>query len=116
VVRVFRCVQDPNLQELSECVPSLVAESKAKNTRKKYCRGFERWQNWARSFTEIVVLPASSVHVCLFIVSLIQHGVSCSILDEVRYGLKWVHEIAGYENPCNGPLVLSVFEAAKRLQ
>ncbi len=40
---------------------------------------------------------------------------SCSIVDEVHYGIKWVHQISGYADPCSSPIVLAVLEAARRL-
>ena len=33
----------------------------------------------------------------------------------VTLSMKWVHEISGYENPCNSPIVINILEAAKRL-
>lgn len=111
----FNSVQDRRLQTLVKSLPDVLAESKAKNTQKKYRRGFESWKKWASNFPEVTILPASYVYVCLFLLSLIQDGVSCSIIDEVHYGLKWFHKIAGYEDPCNAAIVLSTLEAAKRL-
>ena len=67
-----------------------------------------------KNFLRLLSSPLQ-VLTCLFIVSLIQDGVSCSVIDEVHYGLKWIHQIAGYEDPCIAPIVLSVLEAAKRL-
>ncbi|CAH3035070.1 unnamed protein product [Porites lobata] len=32
---------------------------------------------------------------------LIQESASCSTIDEVHYGLKWVHDLAGLPDPCN---------------
>jgi len=50
-----------------------------------------------------------------FFLSLIQNCVSCSVIDEAHYGIKWTHEISGYEDPCNSSIVRAVLEAAKRL-
>ena len=60
-------------------------------------------------------MPACSIYIALFVFKLIQDNVSCHIIDEVYYGIKWVHEISGYENPCNSPIVINILEAAKRL-
>ena len=51
----------------------------------------------------------------MFILSLVQESVSCSIIDEVHYGLKWVHDLAGQPDPCNSPFVVPLLESAKRL-
>ena len=66
-------------------------------------------------FKEIVIFPASSVYVSLFFLSLIQESVSCSIIDEVHYGLKWFQDLAGQSDPCNSPVVIQLLESAKRL-
>ena len=50
-----------------------------------------------------------------FFLSLIQESASCSTIDEVHYGLKWVHDLAGLPYPCNSLLVLPLIESAKRL-
>lgn len=51
----------------------------------------------------------------LILQSLIQESASCSTIDEVHYGLKWVHDLAGLPDPCNSSLVLPLIESAKRL-
>lgn len=61
------------------------------------------------------MFPASSVYVSLFFLSLIQESVSCNTIDEVHYGLKWFHDLAGQPNPCNSPVVVQLLESAKRL-
>ena len=55
------------------------------------------------------------MYVSLFFLSLIQDSVSCSIIDEVHYGLKWVHDLAGQPDPCSSPVVVQLLESAKRL-
>jgi len=51
----------------------------------------------------------------LFLLTLIQESRSCSIIDEVHYGLKWVHDLAGLPDPCNSPFVVPLIESARRL-
>ena len=55
------------------------------------------------------------MYVSLFFLSLIQDSVSSSIIDEVHYGLKWVHDLAGQPDPCSSPVVVQLLESAKRL-
>ena len=55
------------------------------------------------------------MYVSLFFLSLIQESVSCSIIDEVHYGLKWFHDLAGQLDPCNSPVVIQLLESAKRI-
>ena len=60
-------------------------------------------------------MPAYSIYIALFVFKLLQYNLSCHIIDEVYYGIKQVHEISGYKNPCNSPIVINMLEAAKRL-
>ena len=53
--------------------------------------------------------------VSLFFLTLIQESRPCSIIYEVHYDLKWVHDLAGLPDLCNSPFVLPLIESAKRL-
>lgn len=108
-------VHDARLKELATTLPAVLLESKAKNTQKKYGRGFAAWREWASSFPEVQAIPANSLHIALFFVSLIQNGSSCAIINEIHYGVKWFHELGGFSDPCKCPLVLNVIEAGKRI-
>ena len=109
----FQQVEDGRLKALVQILPGVLFKSKAANTAKKYERGFNTWRKWVSQFMEIVIFPACSVYVSLFFLSLIQESVSCSIIDEVHYGLKWVHDLAGQPDPCNSSFVASLIESAK---
>ena len=111
----FQQVEDGRLRALVQDLPAVLLKSKADSTARKYEKGFNPWRKWASQFKEIVIFPASSVHVSLFFLSLIQESASCSTIDEVHYGLKWVHDLAGLPDPCNSSLVLTLIESAKRL-
>ena len=37
------------------------------------------------------------------------------LLMNAHYGIMWVHEISGYEDPCHSRSVLAIIETAKRL-
>ena len=71
-------VCSPVLKKLTDSLPDVVHHSKASATCLKYKRGFERWRCWATTFSEVTVLPASSVYVTLFFLTLIQDSVLCS--------------------------------------
>ena len=102
----FQQVEDRRLRVLVQDFPAVLLKSKADSTAKKYEKGFNTSRKWASQFKEIVIFPASSVHVSLFFLCLIQESAACSTIDEVHYGLKWVHDLAGLPNPCNSSLVL----------
>ena len=82
-----------------------------KTSQVKYYRGFDRCRSWASTLTEVNELPACRIYVTLFVFQLIQDNVSCHIVDEIHYGIKWVHEIGGY---ANSPIVINILEADKR--
>ena len=112
----FQHVDDNSLKALLQDLPAVLLKSKAANTNKKYEKGFNAWRKWGSQYKEIVIFPASSVYVSLFFLSLIQDSASCSIIDEVHYGLTWVHDLAGQPDPCSSPVVVQLLEsAAKRL-
>ncbi|CAB4006180.1 Integrase recombinase xerD-like [Paramuricea clavata] len=111
----YEQVQNPELKLLSESLPEFIQHSKAKNTQTKYTRRFERWRIWAFIFNEVNVLPASSIYITLFFLQLIQDSVSTSVIDEAHYGIKWVHEISGFKDPCDSAIVRAIVAAAKRL-
>ena len=111
----FQLVEDSRLRALAQDLPAVLLKSKSTNTTKKYERGLNAWKKWASQFKEIVIFPASSVYVSLFFLTLIQESRSCSIIDEVHYGLKWVHDLAGLPDPCNSPFVVPLIESARRL-
>ena len=111
----FQLVEDNRLRALAQDLPAVLLKSKSTNTTKKYERGLNAQKKWASQFKEIVIFPTSSVYVSLFFLTLIQESRSCSIIDEVHYGLKWVHDLAGQPDPCNSPFVVPLIETARRL-
>ena len=60
-------VEHSRLKGLIQGLPAVLLKSKAENTSKKYERGFNAWRKWASQFKEIVIFPASSVYVSLFL-------------------------------------------------
>ena len=81
---------------------------------KKYSGYYDRWLAWADKFPEITAVPANDKHVALFMVSLLQTGASCHVVESVLYAVKWGHEMAGHVDP-TGVLCHNMVEAAKRL-
>ena len=85
-------VEDSQLKALVQVLNGVLLKSKAVVTMKKYKMALHTWRKWAMQFKECN-FQASSVHVPLFLLT-----VSCSIIDEVHYGLKWFHDLAGQPN------------------
>ena len=64
-------IQDPELRELAESLPSVVLHSKAPSTVKKYSGAFNRWKRWASSKPALEVFPAKPFQVALYLSFLI---------------------------------------------
>lgn len=105
---------DTRLKELSTKLPAAILNSKSDNTVKKYIYGFKAWCNWCNTFDSVKHIPASDIHISLYIISLIQKLCSVAKINEVVYSIGWAHEVSGFENPCDTFLVKSVVEGARR--
>ena len=112
---IFNRLKTGDSGSLVKDLPAVLLKSKADSAARKYEKGFNASRKWASQFKEIVIFPASSVYVSLFFLSLIQESASCSTIEKVHYGLKWVLDLAGLPDPCSSSLVLPLKESAKRL-
>ena len=102
------------LVELEKDLAFYLLHSRADNTVKKYTTYFTAWERWAAGFQEVEAVPASDKHIALYLVSLLQQGSSCHVIDSVVYGVRWVHRIRGYPDPTQS-LSRNVLECAKRI-
>lgn len=82
-----------------------------RNTREVSTGG----ENGLRSLKRLLYFPLLVCMFLCFFLSLIQESVSCSIINEVHYGLKWFHDLADQPDPCNSPVVIQLLESAKRI-
>ena len=110
----MQSLESPYLQSLAEGLPQLALSSKAPSTTLKYSRAFDRWKRWASRFPEVQAFPASPLGISLYLNDLRKESGSKSAMEAAVYGLKWVHEMAGLDNPTDHPLVRSVLEGAHR--
>ena len=108
-------VQDSQLRSLAKQIPATIFKSRANRTVSLYLRGFGYWQEWCQNFKEIDILPVKSFHFTLYILSCIQNNYSFHRVKQVFYGVRWVHKLLSFKNPCKSSLVISVHEAAKRI-
>ena len=63
----------------------------------------------------VTALPADPGVFALYLVHLIQHGGSVSVLNSAIYGASWVHKESGYPMLGDHPLVQQVAEAGRRI-
>ena len=61
----FQQVEDKLFRAVVQDLPAVLLETKTDSTARKYEKGFNTWRKWASQFKEIVIFPASSVHVSL---------------------------------------------------
>ena len=62
-----------------------------------------------------LTFPASPVHFCVFVTSILEGKGSHYPARTVTYAIYWVHKIAGMEPPLNYPLVKWVINAGHRI-
>ena len=63
-----------SLVDTLNLLPDLLTESRCSTTVKNYNNGFMRWKRWAQSngIPEANILPSKSLHVALYLASLVQ--------------------------------------------
>ena len=108
-------ISDPLMQDLFEKLPGVVLKDKADSTTTKYAQGFQRWAIWAKARDQPVpVMPASPLHVALYLLSLMQTSDTPSPITTAFYSIAWAHRVSSLTPPTDHPLPKSVLEAAKR--
>ena len=59
-------IDDPELKELANLLPTVVLRSRAPSTVKKYSGAFLRWKTWAQQKYEVAYFPANPIQVSLY--------------------------------------------------
>ena len=106
-------MDDPELTDLAESLPSIVLRSKAPATVKKYAGGFSRWKKWADSKHNIEAFPAKPFQFSLYLAFLTQSANTSAPVEEAVNSLSWAHQMAVVEDPTDHPLVKQVLAGAK---
>lgn len=105
---LFDSAQDPSLLKLAETLPNYCLKSKAENTVKKYRYAFKNFSKWCKTFKPTIDhLPASDVHVALYLAYLANTFDSSSNIEEATHAIAWAHDMAGFPNPCESTKVVS---------
>ena len=60
------------------------------------------------------MLPAKEIYLALFISSMIQSNSCYAKFKQVCYEVKWAHNILGFRDSLNSPLLIALSNAAKR--
>ena len=102
------------LKALFQVLPAVLLKAKLSTQLRNMSEVSMRGENGLRILERLAYFLLLMC-VSLFFLSLIQESVSCTIIDEVHYGLRWFHDLTGQPDPCNSPVVLQLLESAKRL-
>lgn len=112
---LFDSAQDSSLLKLAESLPNYCLKSKAENTVKKYRYAFKNFSKWCKTFKPTIDhLPASDVHVALYLAYLANTFDSSSKIEEATHAITWAHDMAGFPNPCDSTFVKFVKEGCIR--
>jgi site-specific recombinase XerD len=106
--------QDPGLRGLVAGLPGLLQNSRAPSTVKSYKAAFTRWQTWTRRYPEVCCLPASELHVVLYLSQLGIEGISYQVIIQAIAAIKWFHSLEGLASPTEGVLVKEVLHSLRR--
>ncbi|XP_062611724.1 uncharacterized protein LOC134273549 [Saccostrea cucullata] len=101
------------MADLCPYLSSWILSSKSNNTNKSYFNAFKRWENFIKVQGHSA-LPASPMHVALYLTHLLQNGSSQHPVNVAVYAIKWAHECAGLPDPTKNSYVSSLQEAARR--
>ena len=104
----------PGFEELLPRLPELVVASRSRSTASKYTGYFRRWTRFIQGRGHSS-LPARGIHVALFIIHLLDKGLSSTSILSFVYSIKWVHKLNGYEDPTTHVHVINLIETSKRV-
>ena len=113
--RTVEEVEDPDIQELAQLLPSIVLRGRAPSTVKKYSGAFLRWKRWAAQKFIEAIFPAQPLQVALYLACLIQKSSTSAPVEEAVNALSWAHQMALVEDPTQNSLVKNVHAEAKRI-
>ena len=101
------------LYSLVSSLTSHLLDSKSDNTVKKYFYGFMKWEKFINNHN-LSSLPASPVHVALYLSFLLDSGCTYSTISTAVYSIEWAHDMCGKLDPTNNSFVQNLVESAKR--
>ena len=96
-------IQDPELSDLAESLPSIVLLGKAPTTVKKYAGAFSRWRRWTASKPSLKAFPAKPFQIALYLCYLSKSARTSAPVQEAVNALSWAHQLAVVEDPTDHP-------------
>jgi integrase len=107
-------LDDSSFPALADKMADYLLKSKADSTNRKYHSSFKKWENFIVSKGGSA-LPASPIHVALYVTNLLDNGCSDSTVLSSVYGIKWAHKLNNMPDPTENGYVTNLMEAAKRI-
>lgn len=89
--------------------------SKSDNTNAKYFAYFRKWEKFILAQGGCAI-PASPIHVALYLTDLIDKHYSYSVVAASLYSIKWAHSLKNLKDPTNNAFVTNLLETSKRSQ
>ena len=93
-------------------------DSRAADTARKYCNGWQRGKTRAQSKLGAPVLPPVPLQVALYLTELVERAVLeghfSYAIESASCSIRWGHRLAGMDSPTIYPLVKGVVEGAPR--
>ena len=86
------------VRRLASFLPAVLVQERATLTATSYLRAYKSWKTWAEQHSASYLHADSGVFT-LCIVSIIQQTRSVSSVNTAVYGVSWVHQKSGYQEP-----------------
>ena len=109
-IRLRKIRYDPYNAKIQE----YFEKAKAPGTVKLYMAAFERCETWAKELG-IEVLPMDVDDLMSYLIYLSENIESHAATKMARYGISYVHIMAGVPDPTKDPAVDLIMEAARRM-
>ena len=90
-------------------------QSRADNTVKKYNSSFKHFDEFCVK-NKLSSKPALPISVAMYLTTLLDEGKSVSVISAAFYGIKWAHNISGFDDPTEHSIAKRLLECAKRIQ
>ena len=106
-------IRSERFSELAGVMAKQLIGARSEGTVDKYLAAFKKWKRFIQAEGGSA-LPAESIHVALYISSLINQGSSVSVVQSALYSIKWAHNMHGADDPTDNAFVKNLLESAKR--
>nr|XP_034325044.1 uncharacterized protein LOC117689158 [Crassostrea gigas] len=105
------------LREKVYALPGIMQASRADSTINKYCNSFLRFKKWAKEqgIEESELFPSKPLHVSIYLACLVQRANSPSPIVDAFYGIKWAHDLVGFNSTTDNQFVKNIMEGGKRI-